>query len=105
MSLFNYLFGDRPKVDARVDRPIEMPPAGPGGGSFNAPQIPQDRPISPIVQQAISDTINRVRERQGLPPAPQEENFLFYIEADPQLKQLIEQDMKNFHIQNSGTGI
>lgn len=65
----------------------------------------QDQPISPIVQQAISASINRIREQQGLPPAPQEENFLFYIEADPQLRQLIEQNMKNFHIQQSGTDI
>lgn len=43
MSLFNYLFGDRPKVDARVGRPIEMPPAGPDGGSVNAPPPELDR--------------------------------------------------------------
>ena len=43
MSLFNYLFGDRPKVDARVGRPIEMPPAGPDGGSVNAPPVQADR--------------------------------------------------------------
>ena len=82
-----------------------MPLGGLLQTSGNAPQIPQDQPISPIVQQAISASINRIREGQGLPPAPQEENFLFYIDADPQLKQLIEQDMKNFHIQNSGTSL
>jgi len=84
---------------------MTMPLGGLLQMSGNAPQIPQDRPISPIVQQAISDSINIVREEQGLPPASQEQNFLFYIEADPQLKQLIEQRMKDIHIQKSGTGI
>ena len=64
-----------------------------------------DQPISPEVQKLISDSINRIRQGQGLPPAPQEENFLFYIEANPQLKQLIDRAWKNFHIQNSGTDI
>jgi hypothetical protein len=36
-GLLDYLFGDRPKVDARVGGVIGMPPAGPDGGSVNAP--------------------------------------------------------------------
>ena len=43
MSLYDFLFGDTPKVDARVGRPIEMPPAGPDGGSVNAPPVQADR--------------------------------------------------------------
>lgn len=43
MSLYDFLFGDTPKVDARVGRPIEMPPAGPDGGSVNAPPPQVDR--------------------------------------------------------------
>jgi hypothetical protein len=36
-GLLDYLFGDRPKVEARVGGVIGMPPAGPDGGSVNAP--------------------------------------------------------------------
>ena len=42
-GLLDYLFGDRPKVDARVGGVIEMPPAGPDGGSVNAPPVQVDR--------------------------------------------------------------
>ena len=41
-GLLDYLFGDRPKVEARVGGVIGMPPAGPDGGSVNAPPLEMD---------------------------------------------------------------
>lgn len=82
-----------------------MPLGGLLQTSGNAPQAPQNKRISPEVQKLISDSINKIREGQGLPPAPQEENFLFYIGADPETQQLIDQDWQDLIMQKSGTSI
>jgi hypothetical protein len=66
----------------------------------------QDQPISQFSQQQIVDSINRIGKQQGASPMAPEQAFLFYIEADPQLRQLIDEEMKNYYIQNlPGTGI
>lgn len=64
-GLLDYLFGDRPKVDARVGGVIGMPPAGPDGGSVNATPLEIDPFTLEYMPPEMYEFAGRILEEAG----------------------------------------